>query len=118
MLGAIVSPLVLGVVAGLALGWSALAYWLVQVVATVGGVLGGTEHDGARSGAARGAIGGALYGAAVLVVHVATGNSPRVSLGSVPAFLVVITAVAGAILGSLGSLVRPWGRRGLRGTSR
>jgi len=113
VLAALVAPVVLGVVAGLALGWSAPAYWLLQVVATVGGVLAGTEHDGARPGAKRGALGGGLYGAAVLLVHYATGADAHVSLGSAPAFLVVITAVAGAILGAGGGMLRARVLRGI-----
>jgi len=106
IVAAVVGPIVLGVVSGLALGWTAVAYWIVQVIAILGGVLAGLEHHGARAGALRGLVGGFLFGAAILVVHYATGWHEHVSLGDVPAFLIVITTVAGAVLSAVGGAVR------------
>lgn len=106
VLGALVAPAVLGVVSGLLLGASAPAYWVLQVIATIGGFLGGTEHVGWRPGLVRGVIGGALYGSAMLVVRAITGWSDEIDLGSTPAFLVVITSVVGLLVGAAGGAVR------------
>ena len=108
--GAVVAPILLGAVAGLLLGSTALGYWIVQVIATVGGFLGGTQHVGWRPGLVRGVVGGVLYGAAVLVVRAITGWSDKINLGSTPGFLVVITAVVGLLVGAAGGAVRA--RRG------
>ncbi len=106
VLSVVAGPIVLGVVSGLTLGWSAIAYWIMQVIAIIGGFLAGAEHRGARHGAVRGVVGGILFGSSILLVHYATGWSAHVSLGDVPAFLVVITTVAGAALGAMGGTWR------------
>jgi hypothetical protein len=102
ILGAIV-PAAIGVVAGILLGASSAAYWIVAVLAAVGAVLAGLEHPDARGGAARGLVGGAIYGAALLIAHAVAGTHAKVSLGSFPPLLAVITAIIGAALGALGA---------------
>jgi len=99
---AIVAPALFGAVGGWLLGVSAVGYWIVQAVAAVGGFLAGLEHDGARAGALRGVLGGAIFGASILLVRAVTDRADQASLGSIPAALVVITAVFGSILGALG----------------
>lgn len=106
VIGAVAAPLMLGAVSGLFLGWSSIAYWLIQVVAIIGGSLGGPEHVGWRPGALRGVLGGALFGASILTVRSITGWSDEVDLGSTPGFLVVITSVIGLLLGAAGGTVR------------
>lgn len=103
---AVIAPAVLGAISGLLLGATALGYWLVQIVAIVGGFLGGTEHVGWRPGLVRGVVGGAIFGATILLVRAITGWSDEVDLGEVPAFLVVITSVVGLLLGAAGGAVR------------
>ena len=102
----VVGPIVLGAISGLLLGVSAPAYWVAQVVAIIGGFLGGTEHVGWKPGLVRGVIGGVLFGTSILVVRAITGWTDEVDLGSTPAFLVVITAVIGLLLGAAGGAVR------------
>jgi hypothetical protein len=99
---ALVAPLVLGAITGVALGIAAGAYWALSAVAVVGGVLAGLEHEGRRGGARRGILGGALFGLGVLLAHAVTGADATVSLGSFPPFLIVIDAVIGMFLGLLG----------------
>lgn len=106
VVGVVVGPIVLGAVSGLLLGVSAPAYWVVQVIATIGGFLGGTEHIGWRPGLVRGVVGGVLYGATILLVRAITGWTDEIDLGSAPALLVVITAVLGLLLGAAGGAVR------------
>lgn len=106
VIGTVLAPVVLGGVSGLLLGASAPAYWVVQVVAAIGGFFGGFEHHGWRPGLIRGVTGGLLYGAALLAVRALTGWTDTVELGGAPAVLVVITALAGAVAGALGGVMR------------
>ncbi len=100
VIGTVLAPVVLGGVSGLLLGASAPAYWVVQVIAAIGGFFGGLEHRGWRPGLVRGVTGGVLYGAALLAVRALTGWTDTVDLGGVPGLLVVITALAGAAASS------------------
>ena len=101
-----VVPAVFGAIAGVILGVSAPLYWVLQVLAIIGGFLAGLEHPTAKEAALRGLAGGAVFGAFILIGHAVAGTDEKVSLGSAPIFLVVITAVVGAILGALGAKVR------------
>ncbi|WP_103356002.1 hypothetical protein [Amycolatopsis sp. CA-128772] len=106
VMGTVLAPLVLGGVSGLLLGASAPAYWVVQVAAAIGGFFGGFEHHGWRPGLIRGVAGGLLYGVALLAVRALTGWTDTIDLGGVPDLLVVITALAGAVAGALGGVMR------------
>ena len=101
-----VVPAVFGAIAGVILGVSAPLYWVLQVLAIIGGFLAGLEHPTAREAALRGLAGGAVFGAFILIAHAVAGTEEKVSLGDAPIFLVAITAVVGAILGALGAKVR------------
>lgn len=101
-----ISPAVFGIVAGLVLGASAPIYWILQVIATLGGVLAGFEHLSPKDGAKRGLVGGALYGAFLLLAHAISGAEAEADIGDPEIFLVVVTTVAGAGLGALGALLR------------
>ncbi|MCW2759601.1 MAG: hypothetical protein JWO46_3347 [Nocardioidaceae bacterium] len=98
-----VVPFVFGAVGGVLLGWTAVGYWILQVVASVGAVLAGAEHRTPGSGARRGATAGAVFGVGLLLAHVVSGKDATVSLGGFPPALIVITAVAGSILTALGA---------------
>jgi hypothetical protein len=100
-----VVPAAIGALAGVLLGVSAGAYWAVGALAAVGGFLAGFEHLGAGEAAKRGLIAGAIYGIALLVAHEIAGTEEKVSLGELPPFLVVITAVAGALIAAAGARV-------------
>jgi uncharacterized membrane protein len=106
VLGALVVPLVFGALCGLVLGWTALGYWMLQLLASLGGVLGGFEHRGAVEGARRGAVSGVIFGSGVLLGHALAGTTAEVSLGSVPGLLPVITGLAGCVLGAVGGARR------------
>ena len=105
-----VAPAALGAVAGILIGVSAAAYWAVGAVAAVGGFASGFEHQDGWGGADRGMVGGAIYGAALLIAHKLAGTHAKVSLGSFPPFLIVITAIVGILLGAAGGRIA----RGLR----
>jgi hypothetical protein len=97
-----VAPAVIGVIAGVLLGISSAAYWVVSVLAGAGGFVSGFEHRDGWGGADRGVVAGAIYGTALLLAHAAVGTHAKVSLGSFPPFLVVITAIIGMLLCAAG----------------
>ncbi len=101
LLGGIV-PALIGGLAGILLGVSSGAYWAIGAVAAIGGFVAGFEHRDGWGGADRGFIGGAIYGAALLVAHALAGTHAKVSLGSFPPFLAVITAIVGMLLSAIG----------------
>jgi apolipoprotein N-acyltransferase len=97
-----VIPAAVGAVAGILLGVSAPAYWVVALLAAVGAFVAGFEHRDGWGGADRGFFGGLIYGIALLLVHALVGTHAKVSLGSFPPFLVVITTLVGMLLGAAG----------------
>ena len=58
---------------------------------------------------------GVIYGIALLLAHAIVGTHAKVSLGSFPPFLVVITGIAGMLLSALGGFIARRGRE--RGAS-
>ena len=101
--GAIVVPMVFGLLTGLALGWNEVVYYIMAVpLAIAGGFLGGIEHRGAEDGLVRGAIGGLVFGSFVLLGLEILNRDPKAHLGDPQAGLVFVTTLGGAILGALG----------------
>jgi hypothetical protein len=107
VLGGVV-PAIIGALAGVLIGVSTGAYWAVAILAGVGGFLSGFEHRDGWGGADRGLVGGAIYGTALLVAHAIAGTHAKVSLGSFPPLLAVVTAIVGMLLAALGGYI---GRR-------
>ena len=103
---AVVVPAALGAVAGVLLGASAAAYAAVSVLVAVGAYLSGLEHHGGWSGADRGLVAGAVYGITLLLAHAIAGTAAKVSLGSFPPALIVVTALVGALLTAAGAVGR------------
>jgi hypothetical protein len=103
-------PAVFGAIAGVLLGASSGGYWAWGALAAIGSIAGGFEHPNARAGAIRGLVAGAIYGAALLLAHAIAGNHAKVSLGSFPPFLIIITAIAGMLLSALGGRIARQGR--------
>lgn len=100
-----VAPALIGGLAGILLGVSSAAYWAISVLAAIGALLAGLEHRDARGGAERGLIAGVIYGIALLVAHAIAGTHAKVSLGSFPPLLIVITAIIGMLLSALGGRI-------------
>jgi hypothetical protein len=109
VLGGLV-PLAFGAVVGVVLGVSASVYWVLALLAGLGAVLAGFEHEDGWGGADRGLAGGAIFAIGILVAHAIAGTHAKVSLGGFPPFLIVIDALAGMFLGALGGRIG----RGLR----
>jgi len=99
-------PLIFGAVCGIALGASKPVYIALSILAAIGGFLAGLEHDGAADGASRGAAGGVLFGAGILIAFRLAENPAKVELPDPQVILVVVTAVAGTVLGAVGGGLR------------
>lgn len=104
LLGGVV-PVAVGALAGILLGVSAAAYWVVALLAAVGAFLSGFEHRDGWGGADRGFFGGLFYGIALLVVHGIAGTHAKVSLGSFPPLLAVLTTIVGMLLAAAGGRI-------------
>ena len=98
-------PLALGAGAGYLLGVSAVGYLVMGLVVAVGGFLSGFEHRDGWGGADRGLVAGAIYGWALLMTHALIGGRAKVSLGSFPPLLIVITAIIGSCLAAAGGRI-------------
>ena len=99
----IVVPAVFGFVTGLVLGVSGVGYLALSVLAILGGYLAGLEHRTVEEGAVRGVSGGLLFGTFILLGNEVSGAQPEADLPEPEALLVVITTVAGALLGAVGA---------------
>jgi hypothetical protein len=97
-----VIPAAIGALQGVLIGVSPVAYWIVAILAAVGAFISGFEQRDGWGGADRGFFGGLFYGIGLLVVHGLIGNTAKVSLGSFPPLLAVITAIIGMFLGAAG----------------
>jgi hypothetical protein len=104
VLGGVV-PAVIGAIQGILVGASSAAYWAVAVVAGIGAFVSGFEHRDGWGGADRGFFGGLIYGIALLLVHALVGTHAKVSLGSFPPLLAVVTAIAGMFLAAAGGRI-------------
>ncbi|HEX4008706.1 MAG TPA: hypothetical protein VHX62_01785 [Solirubrobacteraceae bacterium] len=102
LLGGVI-PALVGAVAGVLLGISAIAYLAIGLLAAVGSFLSGFEHRDAWGGADRGFVAGAIYGIALLLVHALVGTHATVSLGSFQPGLIVVTALVGMFLAAAGA---------------
>jgi hypothetical protein len=80
------------------------------VLIVIATVVGGFEHEDGWGGADRGLVAGAIYGIALLVMHAIVGTHAKVSLGSFPPLLAVVTAIAGMLLSALGGRIARQGR--------
>ncbi len=101
LLGGVI-PALIGALAGVLLGVSAVAYAAVGLLAAIGAFLSGFEHRDGWGAADRGFVGGAIYGTSLLLTHALVGTQAKVSLGSFPPGLVIITALVGMFLAAAG----------------
>jgi hypothetical protein len=107
LIGAIVVPVVFGMVTGFALGWNGVVYWiLVGPLAIIGGFLGGMEHFGGEQGFVRGLLGGLVFGSFVLIGFEIVNTEAKAYLGHPQVGLVFVTTFVGGVLGALGGAYR------------
>jgi hypothetical protein len=104
LLGGVI-PAIIGAIAGILVGVSSGGYWALGAVAAIGGFLAGFEHQDGWGGADRGVVGGLIYGIALLVAHALAGTHAKVSLGSFPPLLAVVTAIFGMLFGAAGGRI-------------
>jgi len=76
------------------------------VIAVLGGIGAGFDHDGAAAGAKRGLLGGTLFGASVLIAHEIHGATAKADLPDPAVLLVVATALLGVAFGAIGGYLR------------
>jgi hypothetical protein len=100
---AIVVPLLAGAVCGFLLGVSEPAWWISQIVVTLGGVAAGTEHPRPSHGAIRGALSGTMLGIGIVIANATSGDPAQAPLPSPAILVVAITAVGGILSGSTGA---------------
>ena len=109
------AALVWGVVCGLLLGASAGLYLAGTVVAVLGAIVGGSQHDDLRGALLRGLAGGTLFGLGVLLGFAVSGaDEPAVELPDPRVLLLLFTILPSPPLNAVGWLI---GRR-VRGTAR
>jgi hypothetical protein len=101
VLGGVV-PAIAGAIAGVLVGVSSGAYWGYAAFIAIASVIAGFEHLDGWGGADRGLVAGAIYGVALLLAHLIAGTHAKVSLGSFPPLLAVVTAIAGMLLSAAG----------------
>jgi hypothetical protein len=101
-----VVPALFGAITGIALGASAALYWLLSLLALIGGVGAGFEHRDGWGGADRGLVGGTLFGTFLLIAHAITGADAEVELPGFEPILVIFTAIFGVLSGALGGRLR------------
>jgi hypothetical protein len=99
----VIVPGVFGAITGFFLGHSKPVYIGLNAVAAIGGYIAGWEHRNGREAAVRGLIGGLCFGGAILLVHQATGDTPKVKLPDPPVILMAFTGGIGAILATIGA---------------
>jgi len=104
VLGGVI-PAIAGAIAGVLVGISSGAYWGYAVLVVIGSVIAGFEHQDGWGGADRGLVAGAVYGTALLLAHAIAGTHAKVSLGSFPPLLAVITAIVGMLLSATGGRI-------------
>jgi hypothetical protein len=105
----VVVPAVFGLVTGIVLGLSGAGYLVLSLLGIAGGFAAGLEHRGGEEGLLRGVTGGLLFGTFILFGHEFLGGEAKADLPEPEILLVVITTIAGGLLGALGG----W-RRGRR----
>jgi hypothetical protein len=105
-----VVPTIAGAIAGVLVGVSSGAYWGYAAFIAIASVVAGFEHLDGWGGADRGVVAGFVYGVGLLLAHLIAGTHAKVSLGSFPPLLAIITALAGMLLSAAGGRIA----RGLR----
>ena len=99
-------PVLFGAVCGFLASETSAGWWIANVVAALGGIAGGYEHETARSGGTRGLIAGIAFGSGIVLADAITDAAPLIDLPSPLVIFPLITAIGGLALGSLGGRLR------------
>ena len=95
-----------GFFTGATLGMSVAAWAITNVVAAIGGVGGGFDHDGAREGARRGAVGGCTFGLFLVLADATVVGDRVAAIAHPPILQAVLATILGSLLGALGGALR------------
>ena len=106
LIASMVVPVAFGAITGWLLGVSEIGYLILALLGIAGGYLAGMEHDYPIDGIYRGVLGGLLFGSSILITNGIIDKEPKAHLPDPETLLIVITTVAGAILGWLGARTR------------
>jgi hypothetical protein len=104
-------PVAFGVITGFALDRSSALYFGLLVLAALGGIGAGLEHDTVARGARRGLLGGALFTAGILGTNEIIDAAHADVLPHPHALLFVINCFFGVVFGAVGARLRMRARR-------
>jgi hypothetical protein len=102
----LIGPILLGAICGWLLGVTEIGYTILTLLAVIGGVAAGYEHDRPRAGALRGLWGGALFGISICEVHRIIGEPATAEVPEPIELIAIVFALIGCALGALGAYQR------------
>ena len=109
---AVAVPAIFGIFCGVMLQTSEPIYLVASILAILGGIGAGFDHQGAGEGTVRGIVGGLIFGTMILVVHAIDGGEPKADLPDPPIILAIVTTMLGALFGAIGGALRARHERG------
>jgi hypothetical protein len=101
-----VTPVLAGLATGAMLGVSVAAWAIANVLATLGGLGAGFEHDERGDAARRGAIGGLLFGLSVVLADALVVDDRAATIADPAILQAVVTTIAGTLLALAGWALR------------
>lgn len=104
--GLFAGPIIFGVICGLMVSVSEIAYVVLTLLGIFGGLAAGYEHDTLRGGAARGAFIGAVFSLTICEVHRLTGNDSVANTPDPIELIVPVFVVISLVLGTSGAALR------------
>jgi F0F1-type ATP synthase assembly protein I len=99
----LIGPILLGAICGWLLGVTEIGYTVLTLLAVIGGVAAGYEHDAPKAGALRGLWGGSLFGLAICEVHRLIGNEAKAEVPDPVELVIIVFALIGCALGAFGA---------------
>jgi len=93
-------PLTWGLVCGVALDYSAVAYFIGCGIAAAGGLSAGLQHPRITGALARGLTGGTVFALSILLGHALAGSHPTGALPHPEALQLPLSIVPGMLLGA------------------
>lgn len=102
----VIVPFLAGMVTGFLLSETEAGWWLANLIALLGGIAGGYEHETARSGAKRGALAGVVFGFGIFLADAITDAAPIAEVPEPMILFPLIAAIGGVLAGSLGGRLR------------
>src|SRR4051812_2245667 len=101
--GLLIGPILLGAICAWLLGVTEIGYTVLTLLAVIGGVAAGYEHDSPRAGALRGLWGGALFSLTICELHRLIGNDAKADVPDPIELIIIAFALIGCALGAFGA---------------